>query len=405
MNQISFMGESLRQYPERPAGWQAFIHALYPAHWAFPPTVVLRGSKEFPDVSYAQGLINWSVFRQRTDAAIIRIGQGGWVDERFAYNWQNARAQGIRRGGYWFFDGRFDPLKQADLLVSLIQSDPPEMEIALDWERNYGGAYEGLGNVVTLMKRVALLLPNVKLMFYTGYYWFINNSNPLTHAKEYDYLKNVPLWLAWYTGDASIVKLPQPWTALQLWQYGTPSLGDAYGVSSTAIDMNVWNGTDAEFYARYGGVTVPPPNGEPMPTYYEYSTTVTRRIRRGAGVQFATIGVDFDPGTAQGGATAADRYTLPADVYSGTTRIGFKGDVWARLYQANGRAVDGWTALVHLGVSQGIGEKLINVTPPPPPPTPEPVFISHTFIDTLTLNGITYEATFTVPNVEYKARP
>jgi GH25 family lysozyme M1 (1,4-beta-N-acetylmuramidase) len=105
---------------------------------------------------------------------------------------------------------------------------------------------------------------------------------------------------------------------------------------------------------------------QPMADYFEYTTTTSRRVRSGAGVQFPYALPDFTS-KAKGGATAADRYTLPADVYSGTSVIGRKGDVWAKLYEVNGVNREGWTALVHLGVNQGIAERLVTVTPPPPP--------------------------------------
>lgn len=45
------------------------------------------------------------------------------------------------------------------------------------------------------------------------------------------------------------------------------------------------------------------------------------------------------------------------------------------------------------------------IVTPPPPPTTQSIFVSHTFNDTMTVNGVTYTATFTVPNVEYKPNP
>lgn len=40
-----------------------------------------------------------------------------------------------------------------------------------------------------------------------------------------------------------------------------------------------------------------------------------------------------------------------------------------------------------------------------PSPSPQSIFITHEFSETLTLNGVTYSATYTVPNVEYKPKP
>ena len=93
---------------------------------------------------------------------------------------------------------------------------------------------------------------------YTGYYWFTGNSNPTTHAAQYNYLKDKPLWLAWYTSNPANVKIPAPWTNWEHWQWGTPSVGKEYGAATIELDMNKHNGD----LSKYGAVTPPP--GETM---------------------------------------------------------------------------------------------------------------------------------------------
>ncbi|HEY5956405.1 MAG TPA: phosphodiester glycosidase family protein, partial [Polyangiaceae bacterium] len=76
----------------------------------------------------------------------------------------------------------------------------------------------------------------------------------------YAYLANKPLWEAWYTSNPAYVQVPAPWSALTLWQYGTPALGSQFGVQSGNIDMNWYNGSAAKFEATYppaGGSTTP----------------------------------------------------------------------------------------------------------------------------------------------------
>lgn len=105
---------------------------------------------------------------------------------------------------------------------------------------------------------------------------------------------------------------------------------------------------------------------EPMPTtdYYEYTALGNRAIRTGPGATYGRIasGSDFLVNTkAKGGATAADRVTLTAETAPAVQ--GQAGDVWVRVYDNNGKVVEGWTALIHRGVEQ-ITQRLITVASP-----------------------------------------
>lgn len=284
------LGEGVREYGEKEVrNINTLIHSFYPPRYAFPfQQINIIAQKRIPDVSFYQKAIDWDKFRTNTDAVIIRAGQGAGVDDYFFINYTAAHKRGMLRGVYWFYDGRISPGAQADLLVSLLRDQEPETDIWIDWERSYSGGFEGLPNVVAMLQRVELLLPGAKVGMYTGYYWFVGNSNPITHASQYTYLKTRPLWLAWYTSDMAIVKIPNPWSALQLWQFGTPAQGVQYGVATQEIDMSYFNGTEADFYAQYGTAT-PPPTGETMTLYGRNKTTLTN-IRNGPAGTYTDIG-------------------------------------------------------------------------------------------------------------------
>lgn len=255
------LGDGLQEYgTSEVVNLNTLVNGFYSPRYAFPfQRINITAEKRIPDVSFYQKLIDWDKFRAQTDAVIIRAGQGSGVDDYFFVNYNAAKKRGMLRGVYWFYDGRVSPSAQADLLVSLLRDNLPEMEIWLDWERNYSGSFEGLQNVVAMMQRVELLLPSVKVGMYTGYYWFIGNSNAISNASQYNYLKSRPLWLAWYTADMSVVKIPQPWSALRLWQFGTPAQGTQYGVATLEIDMSYFSGSSTEFYDLYNGTQ---PTGE-----------------------------------------------------------------------------------------------------------------------------------------------
>ena len=219
-----------------------------------PSIIVPTDAVEFPDVSFYQGVIDFDKMALNTDAIIIRLGQNTWEDTEFERNYAEAKARGLKVGGYWFFDGRSSATTQANLIKSLMVGKSFEMELFIDWERNYNGAYEGLKEVVALMQAVESV-DCFDVGLYTGYYWFIANSNATTHASQYNYLKNKPLWLAWYTTNPANVKIPPPWTTWEHWQYGTPAVGNQFGAATIELDMNKHNGD----LCKYGAVT--PPGG------------------------------------------------------------------------------------------------------------------------------------------------
>ena len=59
---------------------------------------------------------------------IIRAGQNVWPDPKFDTFWAGAKAAGLPRGTYWFYDSRVSPESQADLFYSRFAGDFPEME-------------------------------------------------------------------------------------------------------------------------------------------------------------------------------------------------------------------------------------------------------------------------------------
>jgi len=203
---------------------------------------------------------------QGASFVIVRAGQNAWVDPDFAYNWANAKAAGLPRGSYWFYDSRYPPLAQAELFAGLFATDKPELELWLDLEEAYGGSYAGWKNWKIFLTRLHELLPSVKIGIYTGYYYFTGKIP----ASEYPFFSAFGLWIAWYTSNPANVSIPVPWTNCLYWQWGTPSWGLAWGCESIEIDMNKFNGTAAEFSARYGigGGT------DPMPTDKYYLVTV-----------------------------------------------------------------------------------------------------------------------------------
>jgi hypothetical protein len=209
---------------------------------------------------------------------------------------------------------------------------------------------------------------------YTGYWWLREHSNAITNAAQYNYLKTHDLWLAWYSTDAASVLIPAPWTSLLYWQFGTPSEGHQYGVETIEIDMNYFNGTQADFDTRYGAVTLPPVTGDPMSDYYDIVGTDghNHRVRLNHDVRSAhLVGRDITNSIhARAGTSPDDVYIFPANVTDPTMPNGLAakaGDIWRKVYQVGNELVIGWTAEKHMGVMQGISIRLVHTNPPPEP--------------------------------------
>jgi GH25 family lysozyme M1 (1,4-beta-N-acetylmuramidase) len=233
------------------------------------------------------------------DFVIIRAGQNLWIDPDFATNWTNAKAAGIPRASYWYYDPRVNPVMQAKMFKGLFANDKPEGRLWIDLEfpASWGGSY---GNPASWMAFIEELKFNgYRVGIYTGYYWWLEH----TTAADRAYYAQYPLWLAWYTSNPSIVQIPAPWSQCRIWQDGTPAIGISVGVESLEIDHNKFNGGATEFAAEFGAQVTPPTTGGTMATT---GTTVLQvkvfDTPSTSGRQIATIGagVVFDV-TAQNG--------------------------------------------------------------------------------------------------------
>lgn len=314
------------------------------------------------DVSFYQGDIDYSIMCMQTKSIIIRAGQGIWKDEKFDRNYQEARKCNKKIGVYWFFDGRYSPQQQIETLLPILAGKNFEIEVYMDWEKNYGGAHEGLRNVVALMELIEQA--GYKVGFYTGYYFFRGNSNAITHASQYNYLKTKPLWLGWYTNNPDDVRIPAPWSELTHWQFGTPAVD--WGQETREIDMNFFNGTKEEFELRYGDI------GElPMADHVELTpnSNTNRTIRRPTAYPQTPhiIGTGF--GSLLAGtiimADVNDYYVYASNIiYNGVVQA-FANDKWWKVL-FNGEV--GWIAETHKGVRY-LDVTVVSDAPPPTLPT------------------------------------
>lgn len=208
---------------------------------------------KLPDISFWQDDpttapgINFVKMASQTRGVIIRAGQGSFEDKVFKTSWNNAKAAGMLRGSYWFYDSRVNPKRQAEKWVEILGNDTGEMEMWGDFEENYGGPYGGWRNWFDFMERVKVLLPEKKLGVYTGYYYFQENAAGVRYFAQY------PLWIAWYNPQEPLV--PSIWEDWTYWQFTSNGDGALFGVESKDIDLNYFNGSEADFLSRYNAGT------------------------------------------------------------------------------------------------------------------------------------------------------
>lgn len=344
------------------------------------PSIIIPRTILWLDVSKWQGEIDFVVMKNSgVHGVVIKCGQGTAKDPKFDVNWAGAKAAGIPRGSYWFFDSRVPPKQQALNWWTWIQHDKGELMHFADYEENYGGQWGGWQNFKIFLQEFQRLsqLPDSRIGIYTGYFYWIAHSP--TSALELAYFARFELWLAWYTDDPSDVVIPRPWLIVIFiaWQYGTPPNGKMRGCDSIEVDENNVNCVDQEAYANrfgFGDTIPPPPNGDTM--YIEVKSTESsekRSIRNGHSIKNTKIGDLPVNGIAKSHGRPEDIFTYPADVPDSTQPSGFSaraGDQWIRIYEVNGApvsAVESWLAVIHLRVIYTV----LRVVGEPTTPSPD----------------------------------
>lgn len=199
---------------------------------------------EIADISFYQYKYNtdWSIsqlvdFRKmatKSKGVIIRAGQGSWKDIAFDISWRNAKAAGLLRGSYWFYDSRVNPKRQAELWASILGTDAGELELWMDFEDKYNGPYHGHKHWYDFAERLKALLPDKQIGVYTGYYYWKENTKPTD-----TYFAQYPLWIAWYGG---VPKIPAIWNEWFMHQFTDNGDGADWGVASGNIDINTRKG-------------------------------------------------------------------------------------------------------------------------------------------------------------------
>ncbi len=207
------------------------------------------------DVSSWQGAIDWgAVGRSGIGFAIVRIGDGYYRDSRFRENWDGARAAGLVRGAYQFFEPAEDPIAQADIVIAAVgRLGPGDLPVTIDVEAPSPGV-----SAATYTARIHQWVDRVTAgtgrqpIIYTGrYYW-----DPFVASSDF---RGLPLWHAQYT-SASCPNINDRWSHWTFWQY--TSSGSLSGIGGR-IDRDVFNGSMADLRAFANSVHDDDGDGSP----------------------------------------------------------------------------------------------------------------------------------------------
>jgi GH25 family lysozyme M1 (1,4-beta-N-acetylmuramidase) len=193
------------------------------------------------DVSRFQGDINWQlVAGSGVKFAYIQISRSLTdIDAKFAYNWQNAKANGILRGAYQRFHPAQDVIGQAKLFLDKLGpfqvGDLPPM---LDVEDADGLTAAQIAAAVKQWMNYIEPRVGVKPLIYTGFYFWRDSVGSANFSEH-------PLWIANYGATCPLV--PDRWTRWAFHQYSSTAM--VPGITANTCDVNKFNGTLADLKA------------------------------------------------------------------------------------------------------------------------------------------------------------
>jgi lysozyme len=238
--------------------------------------------------------IDWSkVIAGGKKFALIRASYGGVIDREIGYNWPAAKAVGLIRGAYGFYNywgGQPSPESQAQTLLAAIGNDLGEIPVILDFERP-DESFPALPvrsaclSVIQTYFNIVDAAIGRPTMLYT-------NSATLKYLSPLpDWLIAHPLWVAAWpfrlpdespehaverTGYRPVT-YGWPWT---FWQYSNKGNGKALGMESYDVDVDYFNGSEEELRV-FARVIPAPPSQDERITALEQEVAALQEWARG----------------------------------------------------------------------------------------------------------------------------
>ena len=195
------------------------------------------------DVSNYQGDIDWQkLSSQDIDFAYIKATEGSsFVDEHFAYNWEEASKCNLRVGAYHFFSFESQGQTQAESFCNTVTPVDNMLPPVIDVE--FYGSFTSANDIdVDAIRNELRTMVDILTEEY--------GMTPIIYVSEDTYETIVNGHFddcdLWYRSVYSSVPENVDWT---LWQFSNRHHLDGYNGEERYIDMNAFNGTEEEFEA------------------------------------------------------------------------------------------------------------------------------------------------------------
>ena len=195
----------------------------------------LRGA----DVSVYQGDIDWPVLSQQIDFVFIKATEGsGYVDDRFAYNWEGAAAAGLPAGAYHFFSFDSSGKTQADNFIGTLKESsgggemlPPVIDVEF-----YGDYISRPLAADEVREELRAMIDEVERLCGTKPIIYCTDKAYRLYSSCFD---DCPLWIR----NVYFYPVGKEWT---FWQFSDTETLRGYSGDEKYIDMNVFDGTASE---------------------------------------------------------------------------------------------------------------------------------------------------------------
>lgn len=196
------------------------------------------------DVSAYQGDIDWkTIKKQGVVFAFIKATEGSdYTDKRFEDNWNGAKAAGIRRGAYMFYNFDEDGDKQAEYFIQTVPKErhalPPVIDVELSDGQNPPKKQDVIKNVQKVYDALKKHYKSDPILYTNGH----------TYETYFaDSFKDAPFWICDLSSEWPELA-GHDWT---FWQYTWRGVLNGTDGSTVFTDMNLYNGTLADFYKTY----------------------------------------------------------------------------------------------------------------------------------------------------------
>jgi GH25 family lysozyme M1 (1,4-beta-N-acetylmuramidase) len=206
-----------------------------------------------------------------------------WIDPFYSENTAKLIGADILNGAYHFYRPEYDPIEQAGHFYGIAKHTaiqpaldveiPPGVTFGVsEFWSDEGTGRMGIGQQLDYAEIAYFIEPEATLTFGDDvrqclmHIELLSGRRPILYTNKYfydTYLSNADLdevadlWIAQWT-TAQNPTIPNDYTTWHFWQYTSKGVGPDWGVSSTYIDLNYFNG-DYQALLDYINDAPPPP--------------------------------------------------------------------------------------------------------------------------------------------------